>query len=161
MKMRKIPLLVFIIGVALIVFGSLQGQVSHSNNISSFICLSCLGITPDTAGEELTQNDLIALNSIKNEVTIYIFSTEDCLSCPEVVAKCEEIAGVCPRITTMEVKYEKDVALFESLSQKYEVNIYEGVPWITVVDYEENFSSFIVKDKYVKQIIDLVVEFGN
>lgn len=173
---RVIPLAIIIIGIAAIAVGTLphNDDVTRSRNISSVICLSCLGITGTTA-DDLTIDDLtrVQYTDFTQNVTVYMFSTKTCTSCPRVITMCDEIAKFSDNVTSVEVKYDDDVEGFRELATLYNARAESiGVPWMVVVNESGDYISWLYESyregypmpgdmRYIIQIIDAVVELGT
>ena len=171
----SVPAIVFIVGIVLIGLGAFTyDDVTRSNNISSVVCLSCLGIT-NTDNDDLSIDDLtrVQYSSFTQDVTLYVFSQIDCRSCPKVVGMAKEIAKFYSSITAVEVKYDYDTELFRSLALQYDCNAESvGVPWIVIVNEQGAYESWLYESylpeypkdddiRYVIQIIDKVIELGT
>ena len=173
---RGVPLVLFMLGIALIGIGTLPqfDDVTKSKNISSVICLSCLGIT-STASDDLTIDDLtrVQYTPFRQRVTIYMFSTETCTSCPRVMELCREIAKFSDYVTASEVKYDDDVEGFRELASLYKAKAESvGVPWMVVVNESGSYASWLYESymdgypkggdvRYIIQVIDKVIALGT
>jgi thiol-disulfide isomerase/thioredoxin len=173
---RIVPLAIILLGIVSIAIGTMpqNDDVTKSRNISSVICLSCLGIT-STTSDDLTIDDLtrIQYTSFKQNVTIYMFSTKTCTSCPRVIQMCDEIAKFSDNVTSIEVKYDDDVEGFRELAAMYEARAESvGVPWMVVANESGDYISWLYESyrdgypkqgdmRYVIQIIDAVIELGT
>ncbi|HHN81928.1 MAG TPA: hypothetical protein ENN11_04835 [Methanomicrobia archaeon] len=176
MKRRLAPYLVIMLGIAFLYVGTLpeNEDVTRSRNISSVVCLSCLGLT-GTTSDELTIDDFTRMKytTFNDNINIYIFSTETCKSCPRVINMCNEIAKFTDKVSVEEIKFEDDVERFRELAERYGSQAENvGVPWIVVADeddgeyeswlYESYLEGYPTNDmRYIVQVIDMVIKFGT
>ena len=167
MKKLALCLVLFILSVSLIYVGWQEQDVKRSKNISSALCLACLGIT-NTSIDDLTR---IEYSGIVNDITIYVFSTETCTTCPHVIAMCREIEKFSNKVNVVEIKLEEDEQMFNEMAEQYGVEISKGVPWITIDNgvstitwrYEEYLEGYPKSNdsRYITPLIDMVIRFGT
>ncbi|MHC1598771.1 MAG: thioredoxin domain-containing protein [Candidatus Methanofastidiosia archaeon] len=176
MKKRLAPYIILVLGIVFLIIGVLPqyDDVTRSKNISSVICLSCLGIT-NTTSDYLVIDDLtkIQYTEFEQDIVIYIFSTETCKSCPRVIAMCQELARFSENVTAIEVKYDNDVELFRELAAQYNSDAESvGVPWVVVTNENDDYESWLYESyitnypkpddiRYIIQVIDMVVKLGT
>jgi len=172
MKRIALCLVLVVLSLSLVFVGSQEQDVKRSKNISSALCLACLGIT-NTFTDELTIDDLtrIQYSGIKNDIVIYIFSTETCTTCPHVISMCEEMEKFSEKILVEEIKLEENEQLFVQMADEYGVEVSQGVPWITIDNGEstltwryENYLDGYPKNedpRFITQVIDMVISFGT
>ncbi|HPR41133.1 MAG TPA: hypothetical protein PK718_01115 [Candidatus Methanofastidiosa archaeon] len=172
MRRLGLCLVLIIISFSLIYVGAMEQDVKRSRNISSALCLACLGIT-NTFEDKLIIDDLtrIQYSGIDNDVTIYIYSTETCTTCPHVIEMCEEMEKFSDRITVEEIKLEEDEEKFYEMANEYGVEVSQGVPWITIDNgtetitwrYEEYLDGYPKNNdpRFITQVIDMVIKFGT
>jgi len=172
--MRRLALcmVLVLISFSLIFIGIQEQDVKRSKNISSALCLACLGIT-NTFTDELTIDDLtrIQYSGIENDIIIYVYSTETCKTCPHVIIMCRETEKFSDRILVEEIKLEEDEERFEQMAGQYGVEVSQGVPWITIDNgittktwrYEEYLEGYPKNEdpRFIAQVIDMVIQFGN
>ena len=173
---RILPLAIILLGILSMAIGTFpqHDDITKSRNISSVICLSCLGIT-STTSDDLTIDDLtrIQYTAFTQDVTIYMFSTKTCTSCPRVIQMCNEIAKFSDNVTSVEVKYDDDVEGFRELATMYAARAESiGVPWMVVATESGGYVSWLYESyrdgyptkgdmRYVIQIIDAVIELST
>lgn len=122
--MYKIGIIVLAIGIVLAGYGVKLGQNVDTENIASYICLSCLGLTP--SGYE-TGIEHGGLEKLSFEIELVVFSAEWCKSCPKAINIVKEIAESSEFIEYRVIKYEEQPEEFENFG----VDL-DGLP-VTVV----------------------------
>jgi len=172
MKRIALCLVMIVLSLSLIFAGGQTEDVKKSKNISSALCLACLGIT-NTFTDDLTIDDLtrIQYSGINTELTIYVYSTDTCTTCPHVIQMCREIEKFSDMVTVDVVKLEEDEERFNQMAQLHGIEVSQGVPWITIDNglstmtwrYEEYLNGYPKgKDsRFILQVIDMVIMFGS
>ena len=139
--MNKLGMSILITGLILLSYGIKERDHVKTEDIASYICLSCLGLAPESANEieslEILENDLKILNSelerTNHKVEIIVFSQKNCKPCPKAIATAKEIAESSEFISWSVVELEKDPEMFE----KYRI---KGTPTtIVLIDDKEKF----------------------
>lgn len=146
--MNKLGMSILIIGLILLSYGIKAGQHVDTENIATYICLSCLGLTP--AGYE-TGIESTGIEKLNHEVEIIVFSAEWCKYCPEAIATAKEIAESSEFIDYRVIEYEKNPEEFE----KYGVSI-NGLPCTIVIVDNEVKGTFYGAYKLDSKILDVI-----
>jgi len=147
-SMHKIGILALAIGIILLSYGVKIGQNVDTESIATYICLSCLGLTP--SGYE-TGIEHVGLEKLNSEVEIIVFSAEWCKYCPQAIAVAKEIAESSEFIDYRVVEYEKNPEEFK----KYNVSI-NGLPCTVVVVNNEIKATFYGAYKLDSKILDTI-----
>ena len=109
--MHKIGILALAMGIILVGYGVKLGQDTDTENIASYICLSCLGLTP-SGYETGIEHD--GLEKLSQEIELIVFSAEWCKSCPKAIDIIKEIAESSEFIEYRVIKYEEEPEEFEN-----------------------------------------------
>jgi len=111
MFMHKVGIVVLAIGIILLSYGVKLGQNVDTENIATYICLSCLGLTP-SGYETGIEHD--GLEKLDHEIELIVFSAEWCKACPKAIDIVREIAESSEFINYRVIKYEEEPEEFES-----------------------------------------------
>ena len=109
--MERTGILALIVGIVLVAYGVHIGQSTETENIASYICLSCLGLTPSSYETGVDKGDL---EEIGHDTELIVFSAEWCKACPKAIAVVQEISSSSSSITYRVIKHEENPEEFES-----------------------------------------------
>ena len=94
--MKIFSIIAFILAFVLLISGiyglnigpvSIEGlQYQQADQIGSYICLSCIGLTGNTVSHTLTDDTINRLKKIDYPVKVWVFTSNDCPTCPDAKA---------------------------------------------------------------------------
>ncbi|HNV94406.1 MAG TPA: hypothetical protein PKI84_05000 [Methanofastidiosum sp.] len=123
-KMKVSSIVAFILAFVLLISGiyglnigpvSLEGrQYEQAKQIGSYICLSCIGLTGSTVSHTLTEDTLNRLKKIDYPVKIWIFTSNDCPTCPDAKAIILNFTLENSNITYEEIRLETQGQFFDA-----------------------------------------------
>lgn len=90
------------------------GQHLQSNQIGSYICLSCVGLSGSTVSHTLTDDTLNRLKRIDYPVKIWVFTSNDCPTCPDAKAIILNVTLENSNITYEEIRLESQSTFFDT-----------------------------------------------
>jgi len=90
------------------------GQQNQANQIGSYICLSCVGLTGGTISHDLTDDTINRLKRIDYPVKVWVFTSTDCPTCPDAKAIILNFTVENPNITYEEIKLESQPEFFDT-----------------------------------------------
>jgi thiol-disulfide isomerase/thioredoxin len=146
--MKRVGLVALIIGIVLVGYGVKIDQEKETENIASYICLSCLGLTPSSYETGVDKGDL---EKIGHDIELITFSAEWCKACPKAIAIVEEIAGSSESISYRVIKYEENPVEFES----FDVDL-NGLPVTLVLIDGESFAALDGAFKLDSRILEVI-----
>ncbi|KYC45210.1 MAG: hypothetical protein APG12_00876 [Candidatus Methanofastidiosum methylothiophilum] len=124
--MKVVSIIAFIMAFALLISGiygfnigpvSIEGrQYQQANQIGSYICLSCLGLTGSRVSHALTEDTINRLKRIDYPVKIWVFTSNDCPTCPDAKAIILNFTLENSNITYEEIKLETQGQFFDTYS---------------------------------------------
>ncbi len=109
--MQKEGIAVLIIGIVVLSYGVSLKQHVDTENIATYICLSCLGLT--SSSYQTSIEDTGGIEKIDRAVKLIVFSAEWCKSCPDAIKTVKEIAGASASIEYTVIEYEEHPETFE------------------------------------------------
>lgn len=109
--MQKEGIALLAIGIVLLGYGVNLGQHIDTEHIATYICLSCLGLTPSSY--QTDTRDTGGIERIDRNIELVTFSAEWCKSCPDAIKIVKEIASSSPSIEYRVIKYEEQPAKFD------------------------------------------------
>ena len=122
--MKVFSIIAFIMAFVLLISGiyglnigpvSLEGQqYEQANQIGSYICLSCIGLTGSTVSHTLTDDTINRLKKIDYPVKVWVFTSNDCPTCPDAKAIILNFTLENPNISYEEIKLETQGEFFDT-----------------------------------------------
>jgi len=154
-EMKIISIIAFVLAFVLLISGIYGlsigplviegGQQAKSNQIGSYICLSCVGLTGNTVSHTLTDDTLNRLARIDYPVKIWVFTSTDCPTCPDAKAIILNFTVENPNITYEEIKLESQPQFFDT----YAVS---ELPTVILFNKDGNV---LMKNNFVYKIIGI------
>ncbi len=124
--MKVVNIITFIVAFMLLISGiyglnlgpfSIEGgQHQRSNQIGSYLCISCIGLSGTRVSHDLTDETLERLKKINYPVEIWVFTSDDCPTCPDAKAIIFNFTVENPNITYQEIRLETQPELFDTYS---------------------------------------------
>ncbi|MEA1994350.1 MAG: thioredoxin family protein [Euryarchaeota archaeon] len=151
--MDRVGITVLIVGIILIGYGIHIGQATETENIATYICLSCLGLTPSSYE---TGVDTEGLEKISRDIELIVFSAEWCKSCPKAIETAREIAESSASIEYWVIKYEENPEEFKT----YNVDL-NGLPVTAVIvdgEVVEKLAGTFKLDSKILEVIENATE---
>ncbi len=122
--MKVVSIIAFIMAFVLLISGiyglnigpiSIEGlQHQQANQIGSYICISCIGLSGSSVGHTLTDDTISRLEKIDYPVKIWVFTSNDCPTCPDAKAVILNFTVENPNISFEEIKLETQGQFFDT-----------------------------------------------
>lgn len=134
-----------VIGILLIGWGYLNGQMEETESYSSVICTSCLGI--EEKAPKLSLIDKAELKKVEDSFNPTLFTAERCEGCPKAREFLESIESIMGSNMTYQ---EFDINENEKLAEEYEIGF---VPTV-IIDKVKLEGLSEIRNKLVPLILE-------
>lgn len=121
------------------------GQHHRSNQIGSYLCISCIGLTGTRVSHTLTEETLERLKRINYPVKIWVFTSNDCPTCPDAKAVVFNFTVENPNITYEEIRLETQPELFDTYA----------VSELPTIIFFNRDGAVLKRDNFVHKIIGI------
>jgi len=122
--MKVVSIIAFIMAFVLLISGiyglnigplSIEGrQYQQANQIGSYICISCIGLSGSSVSHTLTDETINRLKKVDYPVKIWVFTSNDCPTCPDAKAIVLNFTVENPNISFEEIKLETQGQFFDT-----------------------------------------------